>query len=215
MTNTADEGRSAALQHSLRTATRASHHRIDHHRLLAPLVRPGLDLEHYSRVLWFFLWFYERLQPELAQALAMRQPDYPLGDRVTWLHADLACLGLAAEASCLDWNLPSLAEASALVGALYVVEGSTLGGQVISRRLRQSLEVTPTQGGRFFHGWGEETPQHWAHFWDFAVQLCPPGQEPEAAAAAVALFATLDDGLNRALRHWHLHADAELSSHVA
>jgi hypothetical protein len=41
----------AALQAALRAATRDLHHRLDHHQLLAPLVRSGLTMADYSLAL--------------------------------------------------------------------------------------------------------------------------------------------------------------------
>ena len=47
-------------------------------------------------------------------------------------------------------DLPDLQGVQEALGCLYVVEGSTLGGQVIARHLRQTLGVDPRCGGSFF-----------------------------------------------------------------
>ncbi len=47
-------------------------------------------------------------------------------------------------------NLPVINSLGRLVGALYVLDGSTLGGQLISRQLNQHLGLTLNTGARFF-----------------------------------------------------------------
>jgi heme oxygenase len=181
----------------LRTATRSAHHAIDHHPLLAPLVRQELSLEHYGRVLRSFLWLYTPLQNALALSLEQAGGGFELADRVGWLQADLARLGLAGELPPDPWQPPSMDNAEKLVGALYVVEGSTLGGQVIARQISASLGLTAQHGARFFNGWGDQTDLHWSAFWRFAGTLCKPAGHEAAAVAAVAFFDALRRGLDQ------------------
>ncbi len=168
------------LRALLRDATRAAHHRIDHHPMLAPLLRPGLGWAQYLLVLKVFLDFYAALQPCLMTALE-RLPGAPggyvLADRIAWLQQDLLDLADkaadAASVARLDhagltnvrWLLPTLTQASALAGALYVVEGSALGGLVIAKQLHATLGVDANRGARFFNGWGDATHQKWDSYW--------------------------------------------------
>ena len=59
----------AGLPALLLATTQAAHRHIDHHPLLAPLVRPGLSWDHYGQVPRLFLSLYESLQPALAVAI--------------------------------------------------------------------------------------------------------------------------------------------------
>ncbi len=191
----------AKLGETLRAATRSSHHGIDHHPLLTPLVRPDLNLEHYGRVLRSFLWLYTPLQEDFARSIERAGGGFELADRVTWLKADIGRLGLARDLPADSWQAPAICSNEELVGALYVVEGSTLGGQVISRQISVSLGLTATHGARFFNGWGDQTEMRWQAFWRFAEGLCPPAGHAEAAAAAVRFFAALSRGLDR-MQEW-------------
>ena len=49
-------------------------------------------------------------------------------------------------------------------GTLYVMEGATLGGQVINRHLKEHLGLTPENGGVFFNGYGQMTGPMWKAF---------------------------------------------------
>ena len=51
---------------------------------------------------------------------------------------------------------------------LYPIEGSSLGGQVISRHLLQNHGLTMNKGARFFNGYAENTPMRWEEFCQFA-----------------------------------------------
>lgn len=67
----------------------------------------------------------------------------------------------------------------AALGSLYVVEGSTLGGRVIERRLRDTAAWYPAAGLLSFHPYGDETGLRWQETLDRLEQV------PEAAHAAV------------------------------
>ncbi len=87
--------------------------------------------------------------------------------KTTWLAADLAALGLAeadiaALPRCRD--LPAITSRAAGLGALYVLEGATLGGQLIVKELKDRLGVTCETGGRFFSSYGKQIGVRWRAF---------------------------------------------------
>ena len=53
------------------------------------------------------------------------------------------------------------AHRAALLGAMYVVEGSTLGGQYIARHVEAVLGLAPGQGDAYFRGHREKTGSLW------------------------------------------------------
>jgi heme oxygenase len=57
------------------------------------------------------------------------------------------------------------------LGCLYVLEGATLGGQVISRHLAK-LGIGPENGGLFFNGYGAKTGEMWKSFKTSATSYC-------------------------------------------
>jgi heme oxygenase len=101
----------------------------------------------------------------------------PWGDRlvIDWdarrkthlLQADLEFLGKTpAEIAQLPHceALPSLDDLGAVLGCLYVLEGSTLGGRMIAGHLAQHLGVVPGQGASFFSSYGEALMPRWRSF---------------------------------------------------
>jgi heme oxygenase len=189
----------AELQTELRATTRDLHHRLDHHDLLAPLVRSSLDVADYALALQALYAINAPTEQAIsdyidAQGLAF---DYASRRRMPDLLADLEYFGLSAPQ--LAWGGPSIRSHGQLVGCLYVLEGSTMGGRVIYKQLQSVLKLNQQTGGRFFAGHGELTMPMWQAFWTFAAEICSPGQITDATQAASALFESILAHLDRRL----------------
>ncbi len=102
------------------------------------------------------------------------------------LEQDLAFYGLPLPTPA--WDGPSITSDGALIGCLYVLEGSTKGGRVIFRRMSRVLGISDEGGGRFFNGYGRSTEAHWQEFWKFAAHYCPNSQLEQARESAEGLF---------------------------
>jgi heme oxygenase len=81
-----------------------------------------------------------------------------------WLDQDLAALGLDPAArrripKCAQ--LPGIVDLPEAMGVYYVLEGASLGGQIISRRLRADLAISEDNGGRFFASYGDGVGVMW------------------------------------------------------
>ena len=59
----------------------------------------------------------------------------------------------------------------AVLGAMYVIEGSTLGGQYIARHVEQVLKLRPAAGDSYFRGYGELTGSMWSGFRTVVEQI--------------------------------------------
>jgi heme oxygenase len=176
--------RSAALA-ALREATREQHASIEH---VLPLMQPGLRIGSYRRILEAFLGFYAPLEAALAQ-LARRVPGaISLEGRfkVPWLQDDLRALSvpeseLAAIPECRD--VPVIDSTPRALGCMYVLEGATLGGQLIAPRLKEYLGLAPGKGATFFAGYGASTGAMWRSFVATLDGESPPHQATVSAAA--------------------------------
>ena len=148
------------LRQRLRSETRPWHDAVE--RSL-DLTAGGPTLERYRFVLRVFYGFYRPIEAASAQFAPQRSFDGQDRRKAARAAADLADLGDAGPLPLCD-DLPPLNTLARQVGCLYVVEGSTLGGQHIYRHVAGPLGLTPTRGGRFFHGYGEETGPRWNAF---------------------------------------------------
>lgn len=94
-------------------------------------------------------------------------------------------------------RLPPLATIEAIVGTLYVLEGSRLGGAMIARHVRHVLgsDVLENQVPLRFFAAAPLQGQEWAAFWVFAENLCPPPSWPAVRDSAQQAFAHFILGL--------------------
>ena len=87
--------------------------------------------------------------------------------------------------SCPD--MPPLATWPQLLGTMYVLEGSTLGWQVIARQLaKQNIPLR-----LYFSGYGERTGARWKAFCQLLSQEATPENEAEIVQSARLTFQKL------------------------
>ena len=141
----------------LRSETGPVHRRLED-RL--DIQRRLTSVEDYRHLLGRFYGLYSGLERR-----GVTHGDGLRRTKSNLLKEDLRSLGLSPGAigdlPHYDWPVFS---AAAGLGAFYVVEGSTLGGQFISRMAGEQLGgagVGPQSGARFFHGYGDQTRAMW------------------------------------------------------
>jgi heme oxygenase len=179
----------------LRQETRPQHDAIEAE--LNILDRP-LDRDSYCRLLAQFAGYYEPIERRLAEATDWQRLgfDYFSRRKLSWLIHDLEELGLSWSHSGLRCAvLPDLATPAQALGCLYVLEGSTLGGQIITRHLHNAPKGPyPTH---FFSGYGDETGRKWKEFGSFLTQFAEanPADDDSIVQAATTTFTTLTDWL--------------------
>lgn len=89
--------------------------------------------------------------------------------------------------------MPPLHTFSQLLGAMYVVEGSTLGGQVITRQLdRAGIPLR-----RYFMGYGERTGPMWKTFCRLLPEAALAADQDEIVASACLTFKRLDQWITQ------------------
>jgi heme oxygenase len=180
-----------SLISGLRAATRSAHQRLE---AALPLTDPGLTIDAYRVIVEAFHGFYAPLEAGLAK-MATMSPGFPADGRqkLGRLRSDLRALGASgASVDALPRcpAIPALLTPGAAFGCLYVVEGATLGGRVIVRKLRDHLGLGPMTGAAFFDGYGAETGAMWT---SFCTQLdASPWPRAETLAAAVETFVELE-----------------------
>ena len=202
------------LHQFLRARTQAAHEHLKNHPLLDGLTQADYPLRSYWLVLSAYYHFYRAMEAQIESASIRLKSrfNYTPRHKHGWLRQDLVD-SFHIDPEDAFWRpkrkfSPIRIEDQAdLVGALYSIEGATHGGRLISRHIQAGrLYVTAEHGGRFFHGYGEQTPARWNEFLTFAEQACPDAAQREKAAhAALAVFAeieaVLDDYAARAGRN--------------
>lgn len=137
---------------------------------LVPIFSDSFSLDNYTTLLEQFYGFYAGFERELARRSATLDellPDWRERLKLPLLQEDLLWLGRTeAELKALPVcsQLPAIYYNSELFGALYVSEGSTLGGQVITKHLQASFGLQRGRGVSFFAGHADRTGAMWQAF---------------------------------------------------
>lgn len=186
----------------VRTRTRPQHEATE---ALMPLMAPGLTLAQYGATLGALYsvlapWesYAAAHAPEELRALVARRRRAPLLEEdLRRLHQSPPAPKPIAEA------IPGLAHAGApdpadFLGAMYVVEGSSLGGTFLARHLEARFGLTPATGASYFRGYGEETGALWAQFKAVLGGL-PDAAEDRVVSAAQAMFDLFAEALRDVL----------------
>ncbi|WP_312765886.1 biliverdin-producing heme oxygenase [Epilithonimonas sp.] len=118
-------------------------------------------LDDYKTLLIHNYKLISRYEPQVQEQLK----DYPelkldLRSKIDALKIDLSNLDIETGSEASAQNLENEAEA---FGALYVMEGSTLGGNVISKQLRKNPEFEDVEFN-YFGVYGENTGPFWQEF---------------------------------------------------
>lgn len=178
----------------LRLETRSQHEILDQHALMVQLMSPELTQSLYGNLLKKFLGFYQPLEPMLARYHHWSALGLDLKERrkTPRLLQDLTALNMMTTewplAAPPDWIHD---EASAL-GTFYVMEGSTLGGQIITRHVAAHLGLTPDRGLAFFSSYGEAVGARWKETREALVHFAEQTAAEDAMVdAAKRTFAAL------------------------
>jgi len=188
----------AMILKRLKESTRERHAALEDQ---LPLLDPQLSRENYHQLLGRFYGYYAPLETQLLALPWWDKIGFAYTDRhkTPRLEQDLTALGetsgtLTLLPRCQD--LPEAASLSNLLGCLYVIEGATLGGQIITRHLQATLGLTPETGAAFFNGYGAQTGAQWQTFCTMLTDLAErTGGDEEIIATANRTFETLGQWL--------------------
>lgn len=169
------------LLECLRNETRDVHEALHGHPLLAPLVSPDITFRDYQYALLAFERFYRTLEPCLIGA-----DTPPTAPVLNWLAEDMRRQDL--KPAEIQVSLPNLHTTSQIWGYLYVKQGSTLGGSVITKSLKRHLGLSPLTEQRFFAGFGDQNSAQWKKFIENLFARASSLQVNETIHTAVACF---------------------------
>ena len=127
-----------------------------------PLMNRDLTLDQLANILQRFGSFFAGWEPAAGAAVNPHLPGFFASRRkLPLIQRDLAFLGYPIPNQAVQ---PPAPEWPAVLGAMYVIEGSTLGGQLITRHLEQTLNLRDGNGYSYFMGYGPHTGAKWREF---------------------------------------------------
>jgi heme oxygenase len=186
---------------ALKAGTVEQHSAIER---IMPFFKNDFSLEAYIRVLKAFLGFFEPVERELRSVATRDSFGFNIDrrQRSNLLRTDLLALGVTpAEMALIPRcdHLPRLENVDDGLGCLYVLEGSTLGGQLIAREVQTRFGVEEKTGAGFFHGYGSQTGVKWREFCT-SVRIYAAGGKSQSAIvhSARSTFELLESWMRQA-----------------
>lgn len=149
----------------LRERTGSQHQELE--RVLIPIIKNVNTPEKYVRLLELFYGYYYPLEQHIAAHMDISFPGgFGRRRKAALLLDDISTIsGAPATPPVTSTDLPEIADAAQALGVMYVLEGSTLGGQVISQILIRNLQVPElAKSLTFFSGYGTDTQSYWDTF---------------------------------------------------
>jgi heme oxygenase len=163
-----------SLTQQIRNALRETHDRIEQLPLTTAMVKGQLSRADYVRLLSQLLAVHAALEPELERRPELAGIYRPEMARAGLLRADLRAFGADEPDAPLSETV-ALVELvrqwatetpRALVGCLYVFEGSRMGSMILAKRLAEGfgLPSTPGHGLDYHLDRAHERPKLWQQF---------------------------------------------------
>ena len=180
------------ILHKLKESTRHQHEDVEG---VVDVMNKLFSWEDYKIMIAKFRSFYSAYEPLLPlEALKTAGFDYNERRKLPSLDRDAKILGLHDEKPFTE--LPDISSLPRAFGSIYVIEGSTLGGQVIARHLKGQLGLTPENGGAFFSSYGPNVGPMWKQFGEAITVFAGDGEnDEEIIDAAKETF----DSINRCM----------------
>ena len=164
----------------LKEATRTQHENLEN---TVDVMNNMFSLDNYKTLLTKFYRFYAAIEPKVAaNDLLSAGFDVSARRKLPLLEKDLTALGIFenVQKETAPWtDLPALDSTAKAFGSLYVMEGATLGGQIIMRHLKQHLDLTPENGGAFFNSYGANVGPMWKEFCAITTEFAEKEQDDE------------------------------------
>lgn len=171
-TMTAEQGQSPPLVMTLLKAeTTPAHKQLERTGSFVRLFEPDYSMQEYRELLCHFYGFFTVVEPLVFDDLS-EQHKSVLSHKVKvgLLAKDLFVLGMDETTlnnlpRCIE--LPPASSFAQKMGVLYVLEGSTLGGRIISKRLKDHFGLEVQDKLNYYSCYGENIGVEWKKFQTF------------------------------------------------
>jgi heme oxygenase (biliverdin-IX-beta and delta-forming) len=122
------------------------------------------SIDQYTSLLQSFYGFYQPLERNMLPLVESVIPDLAERRKSELLQQDIDTLQPGQTNIPLSTRLPIITNTAAALGAMYVFEGSTLGGSIIAKMVKGKIDRLPGNALQFFQGYGPQTMEKWERF---------------------------------------------------
>ena len=169
------------ILNKLKAATKHQHDYLESISHTKKIADNSLTMEEYRHILLSNYYFHETFEKAVDSILTDSQKaelNWEARKKTHLLRADLETIGtdpfLLREGVFPALPMNTLEE---VLGAMYVTEGSTLGGAVIVRHLRQNPNLASAREFKFYGCYGEQIGAMWGQY---AMYVASHATTPQA-----------------------------------
>ncbi len=185
------------IRERIKTETSQNHNDVEAAGYSGQIMSGGLTLKEYKALITVNLVLNKAFEKqwssppfELPKTLLLEQRR-----KTAALEKDAALLGLAVTGS--NEILFPVESYEAFMGTLYVFEGSTLGGAIIYKQLKQNPNLNTLDEFHFYSCYGDQLGMMWKVFLDHLTQIEDTSQVDKAIASAKTTFDITKDAFTR------------------
>jgi len=169
----------------LSAQTMQDHQQLD--KLLIPYIKGCDTAAKYADLLQCFYGYFNPLELLISTYINDNiVPQYSRRRKANVIAEELQSMHENLRATNKDVSLPGINNIAGAFGAMYVLEGSTMGGKIISKILAGNLGRQPSDI-RFFNYYGADADALWGQFVQtlntFAEELDDAGKDTIISAA--------------------------------
>ena len=151
------------LSDRLKLNTLPVHQQLE--KALIAKMRSISSADQYVKLLQFFYSYFSALEDQINNYITIDMlPDYFIRRKTKNIIEDIKNFEGVIPEKAPPEKLPDITNHLQAFGALYVIEGSTLGGKVISKMMESKLDFNNKKGLTFFNGYGNDTETMWQSF---------------------------------------------------
>lgn len=175
---------------NLKILTSNAHNRIEKFLLFQKIISKEITLDEYKLLLdllYRFIHPCETLIKQRHLPLILGREKSPL---LVQDMSQLQCYQTANFTFCS--KLPDIQGDVRIYGYLYVMEGASLGGQIISTCLKENPQLPDLLPTRYFNPYGKETKKKWNEFFHSLIRKnFNQSQQKQVIDTAIDTFTTL------------------------
>ncbi len=147
------------ISQEIKAATKEAHQKLE--KTVVLRLKDIRNYTDYAEVLKCFYAYFNAIERAIAPyIITSLLPDYPQRRNSSYIKQDIIALGGSVE-ELPSPKVPHIHDEVTALGALYVLEGSIMGGPYIVEMLKK---YGMDKGFSFFSGYGADTGRMWGSF---------------------------------------------------
>ena len=181
------------LSTGLKIHTKVNHQKLE--KKIIAAINAIDNTQGYADLLILFASYFGAVEKLVDVSINLScVPDYMKRRKVSALKADMDFLNTPLSSHATPILLPDIENNLQCLGAMYVMEGSKLGGKVISKHIQQTLAFSESCGAKFVSNYGVNTVALWKIFLSkFSEYVVENDCEEEAIRGANGAFTSIYD----------------------